>query len=319
MQRFKNILLVLDPEVADTAALDKAASLARQNKARLTFFSVLKTPRGLQSYSESIAQHQRQKAIAERVEWLRGMTPALQKDGIDVAVNVLEGIAFLEIIRQVLRDKHDLVITIAEEKNGIRARVFGTTSLHLMRKCPCPVWVVKRAQLRPFKRILAAVDPIANDQKNDSLNSLILQLSASIARREVSDLHIIHAWRLFREGDMRKYGSTEKEVQQAKVDEKMQHKERLDKLLGRVDVTDLKPHLHFVEGDPEESIPGLVQAQGIDLLVMGSVCRTGIAGFLIGNTAEEVLNQVDCSVMTIKPDSFVTPVTLEVAESNKSR
>ena len=46
----------------------------------------------------------------------------------------------------------------------------------------------------------------------------------------------------------------------------------------------------------------------IDLLVMGTVCRTGIAGFLIGNTAEEVLNQVDCSVLTRKLEGFVTPV-----------
>ena len=49
----------------------------------------------------------------------------------------------------------------------------------------------------------------------------------------------------------------------------------------------------------------------IDLLVMGTVCRTGIAGFLIGNTAEEVLNQVGCSVLTLKPEGFVTPVTLD--------
>ena len=40
MQRFKNILLVLDPESQETAAFDKAVSLARQNDARLTLFSV---------------------------------------------------------------------------------------------------------------------------------------------------------------------------------------------------------------------------------------------------------------------------------------
>lgn len=36
----------------------------------------------------------------------------------------------------------------------------------------------------------------------------------------------------------------------------------------------------------------------------------GVGGFLIGNTAEEVLNQVDCPVLTVKPEGFVTPVTL---------
>ena len=44
---------------------------------------------------------------------------------------------------------------------------------------------------------------------------------------------------------------------------------------------------------------------------MGTVCRTGIAGFFIGNTAESILQQVDCSVLTVKPDGFVSPVVLE--------
>ena len=183
--------------------------------------------------------------------------------------------------------------------------------MHLMRKCPCPVWVVKRAQTRPYVRILAAVDPSAHDQKRDSLNLLILQLASSMARKETGELHIIHVWHLFGEHDVHSGGMTEKDVQEAKAHEKLQHKQRFDTLLNRVDVTDLSPHLHLIEGVPDECIPELVMEQGIDLLVMGTLCRTGIAGFLIGNTAEEVLNQVDCSVLTLKPEGFVTPVTLE--------
>ena len=33
-----------------------------------------------------------------------------------------------------------------------------------------------------------------------------------------------------------------------------------------------------------------------------------IAPFFIGNTAERVLQQVECSVLTVKPDRFITPV-----------
>jgi nucleotide-binding universal stress UspA family protein len=311
MQRFKNILLVLDPELEGAATLGKAVSLARQNGARLTLFSVLNEPPGLQGYSESVAQQQLASAINERREWLRGLLISLPHDGIDVVINVVEGIPFLEIIRQVLRAQHDLVIATAEEKKGIRARLFGATSMHLMRKCPCPVWIVKRAQTQPYARILAAVDPLAYDPKRDSLNPLILQLAGSMARKEAAELHIIHVWHLFGESYVRNRGMTRKDIQEAKAQEKLQHKQRFDALLSRVDVTDLKPHLHLTEGYPDEYIPELVAAQGIDLLVMGSVCRTGIAGFLIGNTAEEVLNQVDCSVLTLKPEGFETPVTLE--------
>ncbi len=311
MQRFKDILLVLNPEDQVTAVLDKAVLLARQNGARLTLFSVLKEPPGLQRYSEYAAQYQLASAITECREWLRGLMISQQDDDIGVVINVVEGIPFLEIIRQVLREQHDLVITTAEEKKGLRARVFGTTSMHLMRKCPCPVWVVKRAQTRPFTRIMAAVDPSLYDPKQDLLNPLILQLAGSLARKEAAELHIVYVWHLFGEGYMRSGGMTEKEIQETKAQEKMQYKQRFDTLLGQVDVTALRPRLHLIEGDPDVRIPELVMEQDIDLLVMGTVCRTGIAGFLIGNTAEEVLNQVDCSVLTLKPEGFVTPVTLE--------
>jgi nucleotide-binding universal stress UspA family protein len=46
----------------------------------------------------------------------------------------------------------------------------------------------------------------------------------------------------------------------------------------------------------------------IDCIVMGTVARTGVRGFIMGNTAETVLEQIDCSVLAIKPQGFVTPV-----------
>ena len=295
----------------ETAALDKAVTLIRQSGGRLTLFSVLKKPAGIHGYGASVARTYQASALAEREEWLRGLMVPLQRDDIDVVINVAEGILFLEAIRQVLREQHDLVITTAEEIKGIRARVFGATSMHLVRKCPCPVWVVKRAQTRPYARILAAVDPSAYDPKRDSLNPLILQLAGSMARKEAAELHIVHVWKLFGERYLRNSVMTAKDVQEAKDYEKEQHKQNFETLLKRAGVTDLKPHLYLTEGDPDEYIPELVMELGIDLLVMGSVCRTGIAGFLIGNTAEEVINQVDCSVLTLKPKGFTTPVTLE--------
>jgi len=132
-----------------------------------------------------------------------------------------------------------------------------------------------------------------------------------MARKESAELHIVHVWNLFGERYLHSSGMSEKAIQEAKDYEKEQHKQHFEALLNRAGVTDLKPHLHLIEGDPDEYIPELVMELGIDLLVMGSVCRTGIAGFLIGNTAEEVINQVDCSVLTLKPKGFITPVTLE--------
>jgi len=309
MQRFKNILVVLNPEIESVAVLDRAVLLARENGGRLTLLSVLTAPSYLPIHSGT-AMQQLEAATIECESWLQDLATPLQNDSLDVAINVVQGTAFLEIIRQVLREQYDLVITTAEQKKGVRARLFGTTAVHLMRKCPCPVWVVKRDQTQPFTHILAAVDP-SQGPKRDSLNPMIIQLASSLAVKEEAALHIVHVWRLFGEGYVRDSGMTKQDFEQVKALEEKLHTERLDSLLNQDELTELQPQLHLIEGDPDDRIPELVRDQDIDLLVMGTICRTGIAGFLIGNTAEEILDQVDCSVLTLKPEGFVTPVLLE--------
>ena len=66
---------------------------------------------------------------------------------------------------------------------------------------------------------------------------------------------------------------------------------------------------HLIKGMPREVLSSFAADHEIDLVLMGTVCRTGIAGMLIGNTAEYVLQQVDCSVLAVKPDGFVSPIT----------
>jgi len=66
-----------------------------------------------------------------------------------------------------------------------------------------------------------------------------------------------------------------------------------------------------LKGDASVVITDLAAKKRVDLIVMGTVCRNGMAGFFIGNNAENVLQQVDCSMLTVKPESFVSPVVLE--------
>jgi nucleotide-binding universal stress UspA family protein len=80
---------------------------------------------------------------------------------------------------------------------------------------------------------------------------------------------------------------------------------------GQAALDYLKPQIHLVKGWARKEIPALAKRIDADLVVMGTVARTGISGFLIGNTAETILNQIDCSVLAIKPPGFQTPVTLQ--------
>lgn len=79
-------------------------------------------------------------------------------------------------------------------------------------------------------------------------------------------------------------------------------------LVRRFEMQDLRVQTHLVKGEAGSLIPALARHRHIDVIVMGTVCRTGIAGLFIGNTAERVLRRVNCSILAVKPEGFVTPV-----------
>ena len=51
----------------------------------------------------------------------------------------------------------------------------------------------------------------------------------------------------------------------------------------------LDHQIHLQKSEAEAVIPMLAHEKQVDLIVMGTVCRTGIAGVFIGNTAEKIL------------------------------
>jgi len=317
MKRFKNILLVCNFDVKQQIVVDRAVLLARQNDASLTVFTVF---RGLPADARVAItvmppQELLEKMIADHLEKVEVLAADINQQGVDVRSQVVTGTPFVEIIRQVLRDKHDLVILAAEGKGGVKERLFGNTSMHLMRKCPCPVWVVKPAGRAKYKRILAAIDTTSDvpDFKRESLNPLIMQLASSLARMDGSELHLVQVWSVFGEDYMEERGLLgEYAAHKLHQDTKRQYTIRLDSLLADVDLKEIVAHKHLPRNDDTPKvIINLVKNKKINLLVMGTVCRTGLAGFFIGNTAEKVLSEVNCSVLTVKPEGFVTPVTLE--------
>ena len=81
--------------------------------------------------------------------------------------------------------------------------------------------------------------------------------------------------------------------------------------LGKEALGYLKPRMDLMKGGVLKEIPALARQLEVDLIVMGTVARTGIPGFIIGNTAEAILNQIECSVLALKPGGFVSPVTLK--------
>jgi nucleotide-binding universal stress UspA family protein len=313
MKRFKNILLLAGGEGWEETALKRALTLAKNNNAKLKVVKVIeKLPREMQKLITSMHLADLQEvAITEQNRQLKRIIVPIKDEGVQVTAKVLIGTPFLEIIREVLRNKHDLVIKTARGKGGLKEILFGSTAMHLMRKCPCPVWVIKPAHRKKYARIMAAVDLDHFDEDKNALNTKIMELATSLARLEESEFHVVHAWDLYSVISMLgRAGASKSEVDSLARETRKVHKSRLNELIEKYAPETPKDRIHLQKGNAEILIPALAKRKRVDLIVMGTISRTGIAGFFIGNTAEKVLQQVNCSVLTVKPDGFVTPVRL---------
>ena len=80
--------------------------------------------------------------------------------------------------------------------------------------------------------------------------------------------------------------------------------------LGAEQYEYLAPRSHLKQGLAGKVIPATVAELKADLVVMGTLARTGVPGLFIGNTAESILEQLHCSVLAIKPPGFVSPVSV---------
>lgn len=316
MKRFKNIALVHE---CDQPTLERAVALAKLNRAKLTIVSPMpELPDGWEQVrigEKSIDI--RKLVIQDHQARLRKVADSVRGQGIRPTTKILTGHPALEIIRDVIQNQRDLVIMTAEGKGGLKERLFGSTSSHLLRKCPAPLLVMKPGRRKRFQRILAAIDPTVTGEARDTLNGVILELASSLAAREEAELHIVHAWTLPGESLLRNRGGLyAAEAGLLIRKEADQRRQLVESLLSKHSLKDHR--LHLVKGDASDVIASWVAKLGIDLLVMGTVCRTGIPGLLIGNTAERILNAVDCSVLTVKPKGFVSPMTpLVLAEAAK--
>jgi nucleotide-binding universal stress UspA family protein len=309
----------------NTVAVEHAVKLAEKNQASLTVVEVIdeippdttlfeRTMSSIDLQAEIIAEHQ------NRLQEL--VSPLDHK--IEIKTKVLTGILFLEVIYEVLRNGYDLVFKTAES-GVLLNRVFGSDDMHLLRKCPCPVWLVKPESPKAYQKILAAVDVDDNHPSEELhsrhlLNHQILEMASSLALSECAELHIIHVWLAIHEGMLRGAFISRQEEEVASYVEEVRQQyiqnmnvlmsETIDKF-GQDTMEYLKPNKHLIKGDPRREISAFAEEIKADLVVMGTVARTGLSGFFMGNTAETILNQLNCSVLAIKPPGFVTPVILE--------
>lgn len=321
MKRFSNVLYVMnEPMDKPSPSLLRAISLAKNSQADLTLLLVIPSL-SLSSALNKIGIESPEietLTLTKANENLRSLIASLDND-VNIKAEVKVGKRYLESIRAVLSNSFDILLKEVDKLSWFD-RLITSDDMHLLRNCPCPVWLMKKDEKLNYKQILAAVnfDSIDESNCNLELNNTILELACAISLAEFSTTHVVNVYDAPNAGFISLWVEDPDKVEKKLYEfehRHSQHKmeqllEKLKHTLGQKSYNFLSLRAHIIRGTAEEELPKAAQAVDADLVVMGTISRTGVAGLVIGNTAETILNQLDSSILAVKPKGFISPISL---------
>lgn len=310
MKRFRNILFVSPALHEEVASTKQVISLTCQNQSSLTGLVVCPP------LPDTMADYKPRYEASLKEVLYTSFNAAREQLNIDekslpfaIDIECCTKPA-VHIVQRVISGGHDLLIKEAEpndESSGFRA-----IDMMLLRKCPSPVWL-SRPTAKPScqMKVAVAIDPNVTEDAHDKLSRTLLEVSRALSDTGDGELHVISCWDYEFENYLRNNAwlkVSDDDIDEAVAETRRTHLSSLHTFIENVGIGG-NIRIHHIHGRAEDVIPEHIEKLGIDILVMGTVARSGIPGFIIGNTAENTFQKLSCSLLALKPPGFVSPVS----------
>jgi nucleotide-binding universal stress UspA family protein len=302
MISLSSILVDIDSIAADHPAVEQAVDLAARCGAGIKIVDVLPcVPTRARHF---VTDRLEQELVDHRCARLDTVARRVQE--VSVGTELLRGRPGNALIQEVRRSGHDLLVRSHERDFSESPRRYGAVDMELLRQCPCPVWLIGRSHRHP-SRLLAAIHADPSNALEQGLNTTILEWALLLKELGDAELTVLQAWTAFGASLLESRMSPDEFA--AYIDAARRGAEEALRTFTEPFMHRLRGVVvHAMEGEPQDVITHVVESQHIDVVVMGTVARTGIAGLVMGNTAERVLQRLHGSVLAVKPPGFRSPV-----------
>ncbi|MCU5775604.1 universal stress protein UspE [Erwiniaceae bacterium BAC15a-03b] len=316
MVKYQNILVAIDPQQDDQPALRRAVYLNQRIggkiKAFLPIYDFSYEMTTLLSPDERT--NMRKGVISQRTEWIREQAHAYLAAGVEIEIKVVwHNRPFEAIIQEVLSGNHDLVLKMAHQHDRLEAVIFTPTDWHLLRKCPCPVWMVKDQPWPEGGKALVAVNLASEEPHHDLLNQKLIKETVELADMvNHTEVHLVGAYPITPINIAIELPDFDPSIYNDAI--RGQHLVAMKALRQKFSMDEKFTHVE--KGLPEEVIPELAEHLDAGIVVLGTIGRTGISAAFLGNTAEQVIDHLRCDLLVIKPDGFTTQVELDDDEDD---
>ncbi|WP_025820363.1 universal stress protein UspE [Shewanella marina] len=307
MREYQKLLVVADPTAQQQVALTRAIELASINRAEITvFLSIFDFSYEMTSILSSHEREtMRQGVVDQRLAWVNDLIKQHSDSNVSMTAKVIwHNRPYESIIEEAIAGNYDLVVKATHEHDKLKSVIFTPTDWHLLRKCPAPVLLAKEEQWPIAGKIICAVNVATEDDEHESLNTKIIQHAKALAEKFNIEIHLVNGFPAtpvnlsieLPDFDARSYNETVR----------MQHEERVYYLADTFGIPTTQCHIK--EGLPEDVIPEIAQELDAKLVILGTIGRTGISAALIGNTAEHVIDNINCDLLALKPAGYISPL-----------
>lgn len=278
------VLIAHDLTERSTLALADAADIALGRETHLTILHVVDSglpPQVFEAYRQQAEGHL--ETEVRRLPTHKVLPHRIEVVGGDPAE---------EIAAQAAARSIDLVVVGRHRRRPIADMFKGTTVERLLRQVRRPVLVVNKRSQLPCRRMFIPID-------FSDASTVSIRFAASLFPEEA--LHLFHAYTgpfqdyiaaltlTFSRAEKAKFaGSLGEHAEQAMA----RFIDSLGLNPGRIAATVRNGHTAAL-------IKEELERQEVDLLVMGTHARSGIARALIGSVAEAALNSSNCNILVV--------------------
>ncbi|HGJ5899745.1 universal stress protein UspE [Arsenophonus apicola] len=309
MVNYRNLLVAIDPNQDDQPALRRALYIVKRNggriKAFLPIYDLSYDMTTLLSPEERNAM--RKGVISQRKVWIKQQAHYYLESGIDIEIKVIwHNRPYEAIIQEVIADKHDLLLKMTHQNDRFDAMIFTPLDWHLLRKCPCAVWMVKDKVWPNDGAIVVAVNLSNEESYHDKLNIKLIQETKNISNRIVKNphIHLVSAYPIAPINIAIELPDFDPNIYNQAL--RGQHLIAMKKLRQKFTIDE--KYTHVVEGPVENIIPEICDELHAGIVILGILGRTGISAAFLGNTAEQIIDKLRCDLLAIKPDGFICPI-----------
>ncbi len=236
-------------------------------------------------------------------EIMREKVPAILEKAVGLAKH--EGVAaqwdmsfgtpWYEMIQKVKADGYDMVMVGPRCSDSFVDRVLhGSTARRLMRKCPCPVWVTTPDTTPTIDRVLVPMDFTPLSEHAVAVANAIHALTGA-------ERYAVHCPDRYGMIATRRMPDPDAALAEYHAKVRAETEARFQEFFG--DAHEAWNTLVYFDA-VERVVNHVADSLKVDIVVMGSVARTGLAGWIMGNTAEKVLLHLESPVLVLKPEGW---------------